>query len=174
MTGKILLTVAWEQTDRAAAIDGDLMVFLLNSEGKIPRRYDVIFYNLLEHRSGSVVHLGDDKRQQPGRESVWIDLDKLPAEITGVVFLLSIFEAEEKQQHLDSLKSISVSIIDDETGKLHYQTSLTEFETGANAVILGKLHKGADGFQLKEENLMLAEYKAPILTKRYGLLTWEE
>ena len=174
MNGKILLTVSWAQTNPAEFIDCDLMVFLLNSENKIPRRYDVIFYNLLKHRSGAVIHQGDDKRLQSGRESVWMDLTELPAEIESLVFLLTVFEAEERRRHLDSLRKISVSITDVKTAQSCYQTSLTRFEPDANAVILGRLHKEAGAFHFKEEKLMLKEYKAPILTQRYGLLTWEE
>ena len=44
---------------KAQDIDCDAIAFLLDSNGRIARRGDVVFFNNLKHDSGCVIHQGD-------------------------------------------------------------------------------------------------------------------
>lgn len=63
-------------------IDCDAIAFLLDRNGQIASRQDVVFFNNLKHASGCVIHQGDNLTGagDGDDEQIMVDLSRLPAQ----------------------------------------------------------------------------------------------
>ena len=150
--------------------DGDLMLFMLNEQGIIWERWDIIFYNYLEHKSGAVIHLGDDKLiDRP--EELWIDFDKLADKYTRLPVLLSIYDAEKNGQVLRNLGKATVQVTDGHTDELIYEWHLDAETIPAEArgLILGEFVREETGWSFRKIEEPTKEYMVAELSERYGI-----
>lgn len=110
----MLIGVGWDLnafgTDN---LDLDVSCFLLNKDGKTCQNEDFVFYNNLEGTNSAVMHNGDNLTGagDGDDESLSIDLNALSFEITRVVFVLSIYNGEEKEQGLRHVKNAYIRVL---------------------------------------------------------------
>jgi len=166
-----LISVSWETNK---VLDGDVMAFMLDENGTIPRRYDIVFYNLQHHRSKSVIHRGDDKRHIPGQEHIEVIGELLPQYFFEIAFVLSIFDADENDMHLNSLESLIVSVEELETREIRYKSKISNFSSGMNAVEVGRLQRNGEHWSFLGKCKESEKYKAVHLSENYGLYKWKE
>jgi tellurium resistance protein TerD len=95
---------------------------------------------------GSIISLGDNLTGagDGADESIVIDTDKLPAEITEVLVFLTIHEAAKRGQHFGQVKNAFLSIANDGGTELCRYNLTTEF-TGCISIQVGSFEKGKDG-----------------------------
>ena len=80
--------------------DIDASAFLLGKNGKVRNNADFVFFNNLEHNSGSVRHQGDSMGcMDCDDDQIFIDFSKVPAEIEKIVFTATIYEASARKQN---------------------------------------------------------------------------
>lgn len=110
----VLIGVGWVlNAFDADTLDLDASCFLLNNEGKTVKDEDFIFYNNLEARDGAVVHNGDNLTGagDGDDESISIDLNEIPFEITKIMFVMSIYKGEEKDQQMSSIRNPYIRLV---------------------------------------------------------------
>ncbi len=75
--------------------DLDASAFLLTDAGKARGDNDFIFYNNLKSSDGSVTHTGDNRtgEGEGDDESLIIELNRVPQEVTKIVFVVTIHDA---------------------------------------------------------------------------------
>lgn len=75
---------------------------------------DVVFYNNLQHPSGSVWHTGDDLKagSVKDNEQIILDLKALPGVYTKVLFPLSIHQGQSRAQHFALVRQIALDLRD--------------------------------------------------------------
>ncbi len=91
----------------ADAIDLDVSCFLLGRDGKTRMDEDFVFYNNTKDFSGGVKH-GGDSRTGAGDgddEFITIDLHAVSFDVEKLIFVLSIYRGEEKQQSLSKVQN---------------------------------------------------------------------
>ncbi|WP_024299988.1 TerD family protein [Methylomicrobium lacus] len=103
------------QSNEAFDIDGSC--FLLSEQNRVRNNTDFIFYNQRQDSVQSVWLLEDVEQVQfsKGKTGFGVDLARIPAEISHVVFCLTIHNAEEKQQSFSMLDWLSLNLVEQET-----------------------------------------------------------
>jgi tellurium resistance protein TerZ len=107
--------------------------------------FDLAFYNHLETRDGSVVHVGDNKtgRGEGDDESITVDLGRVHGPVDTIVFLVSSY-------HGHSLEWISRAycrlVGDDDVELARFTLSLGVPETG---LVMAKLTRDGDHWRLR-------------------------
>jgi len=108
----------WPTNPQASdAFDIDGSCFLLSEKNRVRDNQDFIFYNQRQDADQSVYLLEDNDQLQfsRGKTGFGVDLTRMPAEISRVVFCLTLHNAEEKQQSFSMLDWLSLNLVDQET-----------------------------------------------------------
>lgn len=129
----------------ADVIDLDVSVFLLDKNDMTRVNEDFIFYNNLQDASGSVKHLGDNRSGagDGDDESVIIDMHALTFDVYKIVFVLSIYRGEEKQQTMKKLQNAFIRMVNKDTGLeiCRYELSKLLEDKLETAMIVGVLNR---------------------------------
>lgn len=101
----------------ADVLDLDVSVFLLDKNDMTKADEDFIFYNNLQDATGSVKHLGDSRTGagDGDDESISIDMHAVTYDVYKVVFVISIYRGEEKQQSLKKLQNAFIRLVNKDT-----------------------------------------------------------
>ncbi len=104
-----------QQANETFDIDGSC--FLLNDKNHVRSNHDFIFYNQQQDSDKSVylIEEFEQSEQERGKTGFGIDFKKIPAEISHVVFCLTIHNAEEKQQSFNMLDWVDLRLVEQET-----------------------------------------------------------
>ena len=83
---KLMVGLGWDinQFDTGADFDLDASAFLLGENGKAPTEREFVFYGNLEHQSGAVKHMGDNRTGagEGDDEQIFVDLSLVPSNIS--------------------------------------------------------------------------------------------
>ena len=98
---KIMVGLGWDVNafDSGADFDLDASAFLTGANGKCLTDQEFIFYGNLEHQSGAVVHLGDNRTGagEGDDEQIEVDLSLVPANIERIAFTVTIYDADKRR-----------------------------------------------------------------------------
>jgi tellurium resistance protein TerD len=153
---RLALTWGENKFDTGADYDLDCSVFMLTAnaagEGKLARTEDFVFYNNLKSADGSVVHAGDNRTGSAAvdDEVITVDLTKVPASISEISFIVTIFEAEERKQNFGQIPGSKIELFDattfDPASRKPVATyALEEDFSTETAVQFGSLYRNAQG-----------------------------
>lgn len=140
-------------------IDVDLSCFLLGKDDKTREDSDFIFYNNLQGAELAVRHLGDNRTGFGERddEAILIDLHALPYDVFRIVFCVSIYMADERQQDFSMVENSFVRAVNENTEKelarddmaekfsKNTAVQFCELERLGNEWAFRKIHKPIDG-----------------------------
>ena len=141
---KVLIGLGWDERNTdGSAFDLDASAFLLTASGKVRGDADFIFYNQLKSIDGSVEHTGDNRTGQGDGddESVKVDLSKVPAEITKIVFTVTIHDADARRQNFGQVANACIRVVNDATGTEIVRYDLAEDYSTETAMVLGELYR---------------------------------
>ena len=183
----VVVGLGWDEADKSKSkgvfgglfggggkvqdIDCDAMVFLLDSEGKIAKRDDVVFFNNLRHKSGCVMHQGDNLTGagQGDDEQIMVFLSQLPSEYERLVILVSIYKATERNQQFGMIKNAYIRIFDADTNKELCIYNLSENYDGMTALVFGELYRKNGEWKFNAIGQPLQLWSVASLAERYGL-----
>ena len=118
---KIIVGLGWDTNkyDGSSDFDLDASVFMLGANGKIPSEKNFIFYNNLVSPDGSIKHTGDNLTGDGDGddETVLVELAKVDAAITELVFVVTIHEAEKRKQNFGQVRNAFIRLYDQDTNK---------------------------------------------------------
>lgn len=113
---KVKAGLGWDAV-QGQSMDLDVFALLLHN-GKIKDTSDIIFFNQPNTNKGVV--LSGDNRTGIGEgddESISVNLDTVPQDVTEVVFFVNIFDAMARQQNFGMVKNSYIRLVNEETGK---------------------------------------------------------
>ncbi len=153
------------------SIDCDAMVFLLDGNGQIANKKDIVFFNHLKHESGCVTHLGDNLtgEGEGDDEQIMIDLANLPAHYQRIVVIASIYQATEKYQQFGMIQNAYIRIVDADKSNELCIYNLSENYDGAVAMVFGELYRRNSEWKFNAIGQPLNVWSVSELTQRYGL-----
>ncbi|MBS4959520.1 MAG: TerD family protein [Clostridiales bacterium] len=141
----ITVGLGWDvnRFDTGGDFDLDTEAFLVSDAGKITCQEDFIFYGNLKHPSGAVEHLGDNRTGagEGDDEQIKIDLSKVPDQISKIVFAVTIYDAEIRNQNFGQVSNAFIRIVDDQTGQEILRYDLGEDFSIETAAVFGELYK---------------------------------
>lgn len=158
--------------------DLDAIAFLCHADGKV-RRFgsdklvggDIVFFNSMKHPSGQIWLTGDNRTGagDGDDEQIIARLNTMPAEITKIVFLVCIYQGEQKKQHFGNVTNAFIRAVD-ARGKEMVRVDLSANPETQNmcSMVFAELNRNAAGWEFKA---LLQPHRGdsfvPILRDRY-------
>ena len=142
---RIMVGLGWDTNryDGNADFDLDASAFLVGANGKCTCSGDFVFYNNLEHPSGAVKHMGDNRTGdgEGDDEQIFVDLSKIPANIEKIAVTVNIFDAEKRRQNFGQLSNAYCRTVNDDTGEEIIRYDLGEDFSIETAMVVGELYR---------------------------------
>lgn len=151
---KIMCGLGWDVAKRAGGgifgafsktndCDLDASVICLDSNGKIIDADNVIFFGNLSHKSGAIVHLGDNLTGagDGDDEQIIVDLSRLPKDIAKLVFTVNIYDCIERKQDFTQVKNAFVRLVNASNNKelAKYNLSGAEYK-GMTGMVMAEIY----------------------------------
>lgn len=142
---KLIVGLGWDvnKYDGGESFDLDTSAFLLGTGDKVTSDADFIFYSNLEHPSGSVKHLGDNRtgEGEGDDEQIMVDLSAVPENIQKIAFSATIYDAENRRQNFGQVSNAYIRIIDDTNHVELVRYDLGEDFSIETAVVAGEIYR---------------------------------
>ena len=125
------------------AFDLDAIAFLVNESGKVRADTDFIFFNNLKSSDGSVEHTGDNRTGEGDGddEVIKVDLSKVPADVSKVVFCAVIYDGQARNQNFGQVANAYIRIVNTQGGAEVARYDLSEDSSTETAMIFGEHYK---------------------------------
>lgn len=141
----VVVGLGWDVNafDTGSSFDLDASVFMLGDNGKVNSQDDFVFFGNKVHTSGSVEHMGDNRTGDGDGddEQIKVDLSKVPANISRIVFTVTIYDAEVRNQNFGQVNNAFVRIVDAATNAELIRYDLCEDFSIETAVVFGELYR---------------------------------
>ena len=141
----VLIGLGWDinHYDGETDFDLDASAFMTKANGKVGNENDIIFYGNLNHVSGSVQHMGDNRTGEGDGddEVIKVQLDKIPSDYDTISFTVTIYEAEKRLQNFGMVENAYVRLIDEDTGEELVRFDLTEDFSTETALVVAEIYK---------------------------------
>lgn len=143
----VFVGLGWDinQTDSGADFDLDASVFMLGTDEKLISDNHLIFYNNLKSpdADNSVEHMGDNLTGagEGDDEVVIVNLKKIPNDVNKLVFVVTIYEPDQRKQNFGQVENAFVRLVDVKTKEEILRYDLTEDYSVETALIMAELYK---------------------------------
>jgi tellurium resistance protein TerD len=157
---KVMLGLGWDVNSSKGGLFGmfsqnfdlDSSVLCLNSQDKIGRNDNVIYFGQLRHYSGAIVHQGDNLTGAGAGddEQIMVDLPKVPSVIHRLVFVVNIYNCLERKQDFSQVKNAFVRLVDMSNNKeiARYHLSGSEYQ-GQTSMIMAEVYRDNDEWKME-------------------------
>lgn len=142
---KIIVGLGWDvnKYDGGSEFDLDAAAFLACDNGKVACDDDFIFYGNKEHKSGAVIHTGDNLTGEGDGddEQIKVDLATVPAEVSKIDFTVTIYDADTRRQNFGQVSNAYIRVMNEATGEELIRYDLGEDFSIETAIIVGELYR---------------------------------
>ena len=147
----ILVGVGWDPVDSYASanmdVDSSVFVFANNGAGEI------VYYGNLRHPSGCVVHHGDNLTGEGSAleddENIDAFLDRVPSDRDRLIFVVNIYECEERNQTLGKVKNMYITLKDPKNNKKLVEYRVNQNMDRDTAIVIGMAYRSGSGWTFK-------------------------
>ncbi|PJE94382.1 chemical-damaging agent resistance protein C [Streptomyces carminius] len=140
----VMVGLGWDaRTTTGADFDLDASALLTNAEGKVSSDQNFVFFNNLKSPDGSVEHTGDNLtgEGEGDDEAIKVNLAGVPADVTKIVFPVSIYEAEARQQSFGQVRNAYIRVVNQADGNELARYDLSEDASTETAMVFGELYR---------------------------------
>ena len=151
--------------------DLDATVLCLDANNKIASKQYIVYFGNLKHQSGSITHLGDNLtgEGEGDDEVILVDLAKIPAQISRLVFVVTIYQAVKRKQDFGQVENAFVRLVNQANNKelARYDLSGNDYSQ-MTAMTLAEVYRHQDdwkmaavgnGFQVEGLQDIVRKYK---------------
>ncbi|WP_436772940.1 TerD family protein [Yinghuangia sp. YIM S09857] len=140
----VLVGLGWDvRTTTGQDFDLDASAILLNEGGKTLSDGHFVFFNNLKSPDGSVEHTGDNLtgEGEGDDEAIKVNLAGVPADVERIVFPVSIYDAETRQQSFGQVRNAFIRIVNQADNNELARYDLTEDASTETAMVFGELYR---------------------------------
>ncbi|HCA87425.1 MAG TPA: chemical-damaging agent resistance protein C [Streptomyces sp.] len=140
----VTVGLGWDiRTTTGAGFDLDASALLTNAEGKVASDQHFVFFNNLTSPDGCVEHTGDNLtgEGEGDDEQIKVSLSTVPAEVAKIVFPVSIYEAESRQQSFGQVRNAFIRVVNQADNVELARYDLTEDASTETAMVFGELYR---------------------------------
>ena len=140
----VVVGLGWDaRTTTGADFDLDASALLTNDQGKVLSDQHFVFFNNLKSPDGSVEHTGDNLtgEGEGDDEVINVNLAGVPADVAKIVFPVSIYEAESRQQSFGQVRNAYIRVLNQAGGAELARYDLTEDASTETAMVFGELYR---------------------------------
>lgn len=141
---KVHIGLGWDpRTTTGDAFDLDASAILLGADGKVRSSEDFIFYNQRSTKDGAVVHNGDNRSGDGDGddEAIAVDLFTLAADVSRIVFVVSIDQADTRRQNFGQVRAAYCRVVNQETDSEIVRYDLSEDAAPETCMIFSELYR---------------------------------
>ncbi|MBP0458370.1 TerD family protein [Streptomyces montanisoli] len=140
----VTVGLGWDiRTTTGQDFDLDASALLTNAEGKVAQDGNFVFFNNLKSTDGSVEHTGDNLtgEGEGDDEQIKVNLTAVPADVEKVVFPVSIYDAETRQQSFGQVRNAFIRVVNQADNSELARYDLTEDASTETAMVFGELYR---------------------------------
>ncbi|WP_131787529.1 TerD family protein [Protofrankia symbiont of Coriaria ruscifolia] len=140
----IVVGLGWDvRSTTGADFDLDASAIACRSDGKVLSDGHFVFFNNLKSPDGAIEHQGDNLtgEGEGDDEAINVGLASLPAEIDKVVFPVSIYDADSRQQNFGQVRNAFIRIVNGAGGAEIARYDLTEDASTETAMVFGEVYR---------------------------------
>ncbi|MZD09839.1 chemical-damaging agent resistance protein C [Streptomyces sp. SID5785] len=140
----VVVGLGWDvRTTTGTDFDLDASAILTSAEGKVRNDQDFVFFNNLKSADGSVEHTGDNLtgEGEGDDEQVKVNLATVPADVDKIVFPVSIYDAENRQQSFGQVRNAFIRVVNQTGGAEIARYDLSEDASTETAMVFGELYR---------------------------------
>jgi tellurium resistance protein TerD len=148
----VVVGLGWdERTTSGQAFDLDASALMLTASGRILSDEHFVFFNNLTSPDGSVEHTGDNLtgEGEGDDEQIKVDLSRVPPEVDRIVFPVSIYEADSRQQNFGQVRNAFIRVINQADGAELARYDLSEDASSETAMIFGELYRRSGDWKFR-------------------------
>ena len=147
---KVIVGLGWDEVKQKGGffapkpkpIDCDASALLLNNV-KIVALEAVVCIGNLNHKSGTVRHMGDNLTGagDGDDEQIIVDLASVPDEYDRIIVVVNIYQAVQRNQHFGMIENAFIRLVDARNNSEMLKYNLTENYSGMLAMIFREIYR---------------------------------
>ncbi|MFI2367429.1 TerD family protein [Streptomyces sp. NPDC018833] len=148
----VTVGLGWDvRTTTGTDFDLDASALLTNAEGKVAADGNFVFFNNLKSPDGSVEHTGDNLtgEGEGDDEQIKVNLAGVPADVQKIVFPVSIYEAESRQQSFGQVRNAFIRVVNQADGNELARYDLSEDASTETAMVFGELYRNGPEWKFR-------------------------
>jgi len=149
----VVVGLGWQsRATSGAEFDLDASALMVRDTGKVVSDQHFVFFNNLTSPDGSVEHMGDELRGGDGSaddEQIKVDLDAVPAEVDKIIVVVSIYDAENRQQSFGQVRNAFIRIVNQADDAELARYDLSEDASTETAMIFGEVYRNAGEWKFR-------------------------
>jgi tellurium resistance protein TerD len=148
----VTVGLGWDvRTTSGADYDLDASAILVGTNGKVLSDDNFVFFNNLRSPDGSVVHLGDNLTGggDGDDEQITVQLSTVPPNVDKIVFPVSIYEADSRQQNFGQVRNAFIRVVNQNGGTELARYDLTEDASNETAMLFGELYRNSGEWKFR-------------------------
>ena len=141
-------------------LDLDAIAFLLDKNDKVTtlgndklQGGDVVFFNSLQHPTGTVSHSGDNRVGGSGAnddEQIIVKLNSIQEPYHKILFMVCIYEGMKKSQHFGMVESAYIRAVDAKGKEIaRYSFGADASSTGRCMMVFGEVYRKDSGWKFR-------------------------
>ncbi|GLZ11928.1 chemical-damaging agent resistance protein C [Actinomadura sp. NBRC 104425] len=140
----VVVGLGWDvRTTTGTDFDLDASALLCSQDGKVLSDKHFVFFNNLKSPEGSVEHTGDNLtgEGEGDDEQIRVNLAAVPAEVDKIVFPVSIYEADSRQQNFGQVRNAFIRVVNQADNSEIARYDLSEDASTETAMVFGELYR---------------------------------
>ncbi|GAA3742397.1 TerD family protein [Streptomyces tremellae] len=140
----VTVGLGWDvRTTTGKDFDLDASAIAVKADGKVVSDGHFVFFNNKTSPDQSIVHTGDNLTGQGegDDEQINVDLTALPADCDKVVFPVSIYDADSRQQNFGQVRNAYIRVVNQAGGAEIARYDLSEDAATETAMVFGELYR---------------------------------
>ncbi|KNB52940.1 TerD family protein [Streptomyces caatingaensis] len=140
----VIVGLGWDaRTTTGTDFDLDASALLTDEQGKVVSDQHFVFFNNLKSPDGSVEHTGDNLtgEGEGDDEVIKVNLAGVPAEVAKIVFPVSIYDAETRQQSFGQVRNAYIRVVNQADNTELARYDLSEDASTETAMVFGELYR---------------------------------
>ncbi|MFK0045631.1 TerD family protein [Streptomyces sp. NPDC090741] len=140
----VIVGLGWDaRTTTGVDFDLDASAILTNDQGKVANDSNFVFFNNLKSPDGSVEHTGDNTtgEGEGDDEAIKVNLAGVPSDVAKIVFPVSIYEAESRQQSFGQVRNAYIRVVNQADNSELARYDLSEDASTETAMVFGELYR---------------------------------
>lgn len=148
----INIGLGWDtNTFSGGEFDLDASAILVGANGKVVSDKHFVFFNNLTSPDGSVQHTGDNLTGEGDGddEVIKADLNSIPAEVEKIVVVVSIYDADSRNQNFGAVRNAFIRVVNQNGGTEIARYDLTEDASVETAMVFGEVYRSNGEWKFK-------------------------
>ena len=148
----VMVGLGWDEAPRYGGasspdpIDCDASAILCGANGKVisdTLKECLVYFGNLQHSSGAIVHKGDNLTGagDGDDEQIMVDLQKVPANIAKIVFVVNIYDANVRKQHFGMIENAFIRLVNMDNKTEICRFNLSENYSNMTGLVVGEIYR---------------------------------